>query len=192
MSHPSNVFAIYLNGTSSAGKTTIRRALQEAIKRPVLTTGIDLLIRRILPDKAFLQPNSQDDFYWLTEKDSQGTAVPRLYMGDRAKKAYMGLVAATYALLKTGNPVIIDDVAIAGKWQVDLWKEALQGYSNLFVGVHCPLEILQKREEARGDRPLRSAQGQYEIVHQGIEYDLNVDTHKESVEEIVSKILMFL
>jgi chloramphenicol 3-O phosphotransferase len=185
-------FAVYLNGTSSAGKTTIRRALQEAIEIPVLTTGIDLLIRRILPDKAFLQRSTQDDFYSVTESDSQGCAVPRLFMGERAKNAYHGLIAATVALLKTGNSVIIDDVAIAGKWQVDLWKEALSEFPSIFVGVHCSLEVLQQREKARGDRPLNSAQGQYDIVHKEIEYDLNIDTHRETLEAIVSKILSFL
>lgn len=181
-------FAIYLNGTSSAGKTTITRALQNYYETPVLATGIDLLIRQMLPQKLFLGGGSEKDFYWVQEKDSEGVAVPRLYYGERAQRAYLGLVAATVGVLYSGNSVVIDDVANPGKSQVDIWRDALKEFPSLFVGVHCPLEIIEKRERDRGDRPLLSARGQYEIVHKDVHYDLEVNSHYESTQEIIEKI----
>lgn len=181
-------FAIYLNGTSSAGKTTLTRALQNHYEIPLLATGIDLLIRQMLPQKLFLSGGNEQDFYWVQEVDSEGIEVPRLYYGERAQKAYLGLVAATVGILYSGNSVVIDDVANPGKWQVDLWRDALKEFPSLFVGVHCPLDVIEKREKDRGDRPLLSARGQYDIVHKDIEYDLEVNTHLESTEAIVAKI----
>lgn len=181
-------FAIYLNGTSSAGKTTITRALQNFYDMPLLATGIDLLIRQMLPEKLFLNDASEKDFYWVQEVDSSGIEVPRLYYGERAQKTYLGLVAATVGILYSGNSVVIDDVANPGKWQVDIWRDALKEFPAVFVGVHCPLEIIEKREKDRGDRPLLSARGQYEIVHKDIEYDLEVNTHTETTQAIVEKI----
>jgi len=184
-------FAIYLNGTSSAGKTTLCRALQEKCEEPLFTTGIDLLIRQILPHKFGLAGDSAEDFLWRQEIDSTGVSVPRVRMGPRGQKSYRMLIQASCALLDGGINVVIDDVAIMGQWQTDLWKVALQPYSSLFVGVRCPLHIIEARERERGDRPLRSARGQYEIVHAGTRYDLEIDTSQESTDESVARILSY-
>lgn len=182
-------FAIYLNGTSSAGKTTIARALQNALEEMTVVTGIDLLIREMLPQKYFLDKGGFQDFHWVQENNLQGISVPRLYMGERAQKSYKALVCASIGLLGAGYNLIIDDVAIMGKWQFDLWQLALQPYNALFVGVHCPLDEIEKREKARGDRPLNSARGQLDIVHKDIFYDLEVDTYMETTDAIVKKIM---
>ncbi|MGM0640520.1 MAG: phosphotransferase-like protein, partial [Thermotogota bacterium] len=58
-----------------------------------------------------------------------------------------------------------------------------------YVGVFCPLEELIRREEERGDRPKGLAEKQYKFVHKGIDYDVEVNTFYESIDECVSKIL---
>jgi len=56
------------------------------------------------------------------------------------------------------------------------------------VGVTSPLEVLEERELARGDRFLGGARGQYYKVHENVAYDLEVDTHTHSIEEILKEI----
>ncbi len=58
----------------------------------------------------------------------------------------------------------------------------------LYIGVTIPLEILEAREQERGDRCLGSARGQYFKVHENIEYDIEIDTHSHSPEENVERI----
>ena len=184
-------FAIYLNGTSSAGKTILVRALQKAYEEPLLSMGIDLLVREMLPNQFTSMETSEEGFYWREGLDSGGSVVPRLYMGEKGKKIYQCLIHATLGILRGGSSVVINDVAIMGKWQIDLWQKALAPYPSVFVGVHCPLDVIEMRERENGNWPLFSARGQYEIVHQEISYHLEVDTHAESMDEIVAKILSY-
>ncbi len=46
----------------------------------------------------------------------------------------------------------------------------------LWVGVRCESAVAEGREIARGDRISGMAAAQAEIVHQGVRYDLEVDT----------------
>jgi chloramphenicol 3-O phosphotransferase len=43
-----------------------------------------------------------------------------------------------------------------------------------FVAVHCPLELLIQRETERGDRPVCSAKQDYEKIHIGKRYDIEL------------------
>ena len=72
--------------------------------------------------------------------------------------------------------VIIDEVFLGGATSQDRWRSALQGLEVLWVGVHCEPEVAQRREAARGDRVTGMAQLQAKIVHQGVTYDLEVNT----------------
>ena len=53
----------------------------------------------------------------------------------------------------------------------------------LWVGVRCDSAVAAGREIARGDRVTGMAAAQAELVHQGVGYDLEVDTtHTEALE----------
>jgi len=53
----------------------------------------------------------------------------------------------------------------------------------LWVGVRCDSAVAAAREVSQGDRVTGMAASQAEVVHQGVVYDLEVDTtHTESLE----------
>jgi chloramphenicol 3-O phosphotransferase len=53
----------------------------------------------------------------------------------------------------------------------------------LWVGVRCAAEIVTAREVARGDRVTGMAASQAEMAHNGVVYDIEVDTsHTESLD----------
>ena len=53
----------------------------------------------------------------------------------------------------------------------------------LWVGVRCDSGVAADRETARGDRVAGMAVTQAELVHDGVRYDLEVDTtHAEAME----------
>jgi len=62
----------------------------------------------------------------------------------------------------------------------------------LFVGVHCQLDELARREQARGDRPAGLAEHQFDLVHSHGDYDLECDTSAASPRECAQQIKEFL
>ena len=83
--------------------------------------------------------------------------------------------AAAAALASKGNDVIIDDVI----FDTRVLKEAvntLHAFNALFVGVRCPFEIAEQREQARGNRTQGLVKAHFNLVHSHGIYDFEVDT----------------
>lgn len=90
----------------------------------------------------------------------------------------VSLVNHTIAALALLNQNIIVDVVINDKDSMQECIELLSCYPVTFVGVHCPIEELERREVARGDRQVGLARWQFPTVHADKEYDITVDTMK--------------
>ena len=56
------------------------------------------------------------------------------------------------------------------------------------VGVFAPLEVLEARERERGDRLPGLARWQFHRVHQGVTYDLEIDTSRRTSLECAQAI----
>lgn len=143
---------IFLNGASSSGKSTLARALQRSLPEPFVYLAEDLFFSA-LPQR----PYTQEEF---------------LRYGSRL---YNGFIHAVRALYDCENPVIVDTVAwvpgsLAG------FVDALWDTSVFAVGVHCPLAVLEQREQARKDRSIGLARKQWEAVHRDALYDLEIDS----------------
>ena len=79
--------------------------------------------------------------------------------------------------------VIVDEVFLGGAVSQQRWQKALSGLQVLWVGVRCESSVAAGRELARGDRVVGMAELQADVVHQGVFYDLEVDTtHIEALE----------
>lgn len=151
---------IVVNGGSSSGKSGIVRCLQAVLPDPWLAFGVDSLIEAMPGSGAGI------------EFAPDGTVeVGPEYMTQEAAWA-KGIAAMVHA----GARVIIDDVFLGGASTQKRWRGVLDGLDVLWVGVRCPAEVASGREIARGDRVRGMAQKQAEIVHQGVEYDVEVDT----------------
>ena len=70
--------------------------------------------------------------------------------------------------------------------------DLVSGYTVLYVGVFCPIDVLEQREAARGDRKVGLARYQSARVHENSEYDVEVDTHELSPNQAAQKILSAL
>lgn len=79
--------------------------------------------------------------------------------------------------------MIIDDVFLDGVVSQERTRSRLSGLEVLWVGVHCAPDIAAAREQARGDRPVGMAAGQALRVHDGVAYDLVVDTGAATPEK---------
>lgn len=179
---------IYLNGPSSSGKTTLAKALQHALEKPFLHVGIDKIIGW-MPEKLndWMGNSNPQGYSWKEDKDESGTLMQELQVGPFAKKVEEAFRKIVLTLAKMGHPLIIDDISF-GKLEVDLWKESLKDFSVLWVGIKAPLVVLESREKERGNRIIGSARSQFQKVHAGMVYDLEVDTHETSIPDSVESI----
>jgi chloramphenicol 3-O phosphotransferase len=177
---------IYLNGTSSVGKSTIAKALQEElIHEPYLVVSLDQVIT-MMPQKMNWQGKASElGFSWRETKDLQGNVSKVFVIGPYAKKIVGTLPMLVSFWASQGFYIIVDDVALSS---YDVWRNALKGYNVLWVGLTAPLAILEKREYERGDRQIGQAKATIMKVHEGFKYDLFLDTHVLSTEEVVEKI----
>lgn len=79
-------------------------------------------------------------------------------------------------MVRAGARVIVDDVLLGGADSQQQWQRVLGGLEVLWVGVRCDSAVAAERERAREDRIPGMAVAQAEAVHDGMVYDLEVDT----------------
>lgn len=162
---------IFLNGTSSSGKTTIARALQEILPEPHMHVAIDGFFS-MYPERVW-NPTRQEDAEVLQR------LVPTVVSGVQR---------AVAALAEAGNQIILDHVLEDPAWLrecVERWA----GLEVLLVGLRCPLPVLEQREAERGDRAPGLAKVQYARVHAHGLYDVEVDASVLDVDACVTEIV---
>jgi len=154
---------IILNGGSSAGKTTLGRGLQSALSDTWLLLGIDLFIW-MLPTRMI--------------NDAKGLTVHEgvIVRGDLFMSIYAGFQSAVATVARSGVNVLLDDLTLDGIADQQRWGDAFQGLDVLWVGVRCAPGIAAKRESRRQSRLPGIARHQAESVHDGVRYDVEVDT----------------
>lgn len=81
---------------------------------------------------------------------------------------------AIAAMAAQGNNLIVDDVMLDNEHEE--YVELLSGFATFFVGVFAPLDVLEACELERGDRMIGLARWQYDRVHRGKNYDLEIDS----------------
>ncbi|MBO0811389.1 MAG: AAA family ATPase [Microlunatus sp.] len=158
------VRVLVLNGGSSSGKSTLAKSLQELLDGYWLRLGVDTLI-----DAAPERLLSTADGLILAE---DGSVLPGPAFQELARQWDAGVVA----MARAGAHVIIEDNFIGGPASQQRWRQNLGDLPTGWVGVRCPPEVAADRERARGDRVTGMAAKQADAVHEGIAYDLEVDT----------------
>jgi chloramphenicol 3-O phosphotransferase len=98
------------------------------------------------------------------------------------------MAPAVRTLIDRGNAVIFDHV-LHDRAMYDSYRNASAGLDFFTVAVTCPLDVLEQRERARGDRVLGRARGLADIVHTFCGYDVMVHTGLMQTEACVGKVL---
>jgi chloramphenicol 3-O phosphotransferase len=167
---------IILNGGSSSGKTSIATRLQDMFPEPWLQLGIDTLIG-MLPAR-FVSDGAGIDF----QKGGQ------IVLSDQFTQLELCWMQGVAAVARAGAKIVVTDSFISGTIAQKRWRDALHGINVLWVGVHCRADVATQRELLRGDRQRGMAAQQAELVHQGIDYDVTVDSTKETAFDCAQRI----
>jgi chloramphenicol 3-O phosphotransferase len=170
------VDVIVLNGASSSGKTSLARAIQRLLPAHSLTFGIDSLITA-MP----LQLDGAAEGL-LIHPDGRVEVGPAFLALEGAWRR--GLAA----MARSGIRLVLDEVLLGGGEEQRQWNETLAGLTVLWVGVRCDPDVLVAREAARGDRVVGMAALPVGYVHQGVVYDLEVDTSRASPQACAATI----
>lgn len=168
---------IVLNGPSSAGKTTLAATLQ----------------RRFAAEDECWFVYAMDDYFakvpfdWVKARKHVGRhadqgvtleivdGVFRMRMGPIGRQVLAAWRGAVASAVRAGLQVIADDVILTDEeWQG--WQEELAGLDAHWVRVQIALDVLEAREQARGDRMTGQARSQYEDAYRFPAYDAEVDT----------------
>lgn len=185
---------IILNGGSSSGKSGIVRCLQAELPDQWLAFGADSLI-----DAMPARMQTSDGGIEISADGQVG-------IGADFRALEQAWAQGVVAMARAGARIIIDDIFLGGAASQQRWQNILDGHDSndgqggqggndgqdgvdgvgaldvLWVGVRCDSTVAAGREVARGDRVRGMAAAQAHLVHEGVHYDLEVDTtHTESL-----------
>jgi chloramphenicol 3-O phosphotransferase len=159
---------IFLHGASSSGKSTLARALQAKLPVPFWHYSIDhLRDSGVLPSARI----KDGDFQWR----------------DMRAAFFDGFHRSVAAFADAGNNIILEHILDTPGWREQLAR-LLAPHDVLFVGLHVSVDELNRREQARGDRPAGSAEADYHSIHRGLTYDFELDTRND-VEANIRQVL---
>ena len=179
---------VVLNGTSSAGKTSLALALQAAWPGPLQVSGLDTFLG-CQGKEMFAVPGApaSDGFAWQSCVVG-GVPAWRVVPGKRGDALVRAAHAFWAACADEGLDQVVDHVLLTPEWADDL-AARLAGHDVLWVGVRCPLDEVDRRERERGDRLVGQGRGIGATVHDHRTYDLEVDTSLLSAHEAADAVL---
>ncbi|MEV0371869.1 AAA family ATPase [Streptomyces sp. NPDC050636] len=159
---------IFLNGTSSSGKSSIAKELLQVLDEPYFHMPVDTFHgmrsrREVTPDEL------------------------RLVL----RRTWMGFHRAVAGMAAAGNNVVVDHV-LSEQWRLLDCLGLFAARDVVLVGVHCSLLELERRERERGDRPTGLAARQLAQVHAHGLYDIECDTTTASAVDCAQHIRDFL
>lgn len=162
---------IFLNGVTSSGKTSIVEALQDR----------------------------EDCYFYVVANDLFQEMVGERFLRQDYWKHLSRVIILMYHTAKLysdmGHDVLIDGILVERPKIAPHYrqmKEILQDNPLSIVEVACPLDICRARNIARGDRYENQSAEQAEIMAQGIDYALRVETDRMSPEQCAEAIVRAL
>jgi len=183
---------IFLNGSSSAGKTTIAVMLQQLLDEPYQHMALDQF-RDGMPGRyrGLNSPEGSPGARGLNVVPTQqeGQLVTRIAFGDHGEQVLRGMRRAVAAFAREGNHVIIDDLLFKPAYLED-YALALDGLDAWLIGVRCSLDVVNQRENQRSGRFPGTATSHFDEVHaHGAAYDLEVNTSHTTPRDCAERIL---
>ena len=157
---------ILLNGPSSAGKSSIAKALKDRLQGSGEWRIIALDNYMTLPTD---EPIWEDDVF---------DVMP-------------GMCTEIARALADNQPVIVDHVMTSQRIY-NAVMDAIGSAPCLKVLVTCDREVLLQRDKSRGDRFAGSAEASMTYLYPKSGYSITVDSSKASPEQIAEKILVSL
>lgn len=162
---------LFLNGVTSAGKTSIVEALQER----------------------------DDVFFYVVANDLFQQMVGEKYLRQNYWRYLSEVILFMYHTAKLysdmGKNVLIDGILVEREEIAPHYRQLLDILKENpldIVEVYCPLELCRQRNLIRGDRYEQQSEEQAALMAKDIRYQLRVDTAVYSSAECAEQIIRAL
>ena len=152
--------AIVLHGPTSAGKSTIAKALQATARVPAFHVSLD----------AFVTMSNRRDMRSDEER-------------EQAYHIHCENLRSTLERLVHTQFDIILDLVLRDETEMEATLRVLAARPTYVIGISAPLDVLEERERGRDDRGTGMAREQVAHPAYGRRYDLAIDTSTCSPEE---------
>jgi chloramphenicol 3-O phosphotransferase len=155
------------NGPPSSGKTSIVNSLQYQISAPWFHLSLD----------DFLSGYSERSL----DED----------VGELFDRVLSGYLSSLRDMARAGNDVLAE--AVITPHLRRLYESSFDTTPILLIGVKCRLEVAIRREANRTDRrrgPIELPPSEFAEVHEGLSYDLVIDTSDNDPTDLVIKMLL--
>ncbi|MBV8462851.1 MAG: AAA family ATPase [Acidimicrobiales bacterium] len=173
---------IVLNGGSSSGKSTLAPHIQRGLPGIWLVLGVDDLIRALS--------------YGPTDTSAGGSLGFRhdgsITVSDKFRQAEAAWWNGMAAIAAAGVGVILDEVLLEGGKSQRRLSAVIKDLDAVWVGVRCEPDVVEARERRRGDRVHGQARNQALRVHEGVRYDVVVDTTTRGPDECAVDIIQYV
>jgi chloramphenicol 3-O phosphotransferase len=161
--------AIVLHGPTSAGKSSLARALQDSSDIPVFHISLD----------AFVEMSRRRDM--RSEQEL-----------NQALRLHHLNLQSTLRRVAESHFEIVLDLVLRDTIALDECIAALSPRQTFVIGVSCPLNVLEQRERARPDRGDGMARSQFGHPTYSRPYSMRLDTSTCSPEEGARQIRSFI
>ncbi|WP_176046458.1 AAA family ATPase [Burkholderia sp. BCC1644] len=155
-----NPIAIVLHGPTSAGKSSLARALQDSSDVPMFHISLD----------AFVEMSRRRDM----RSDDE--------LNDAIRLHHLNLQSTLRCVAGSHFDIVVD-LVLRDTPALDACIAALSPRHTVVVGVSCPLAILEQRERARPDRREGMARSQFGHPAYSRSYSMRIDTSTCSPDE---------
>jgi chloramphenicol 3-O phosphotransferase len=166
---------VVLNGTASAGKTTLVEEIRRSAEGVWVVFAQDHFAQNLAPRWVHVDGGHAGRASGLHFVRDPGGSM-HVEVGEVGRRLLRGFRFAAAACARAGNDVLVDESMFDETGRTD-WNEALNGLHTLWVQVACDLDECVRREGARSDRTQLGgvARGHFDLVHRDVRYDLTVD-----------------
>ena len=181
---------IFLNGTSSAGKSSTAKKIQELCTEPVLHMGIDSFFFSLDPRYVGVGREAHLGYQFVEQANPSGptTIVKKGKLGRELSQA---LHRALRAIADRDIHLVIDDLLFEEEDFQD-YLEVFADKEVYFIAIKPSLEVVEAREKERGDRMQGLARGLYADVYENKIFDLEIDVSMISPETAARRVLDFI
>lgn len=181
---------IIITGTSSSGKSSVAQFLQPHLGEGWLQFSVDGYLS-MLGDKFLgLHPSNPDvctpNNICYAKKHVDGTY--EIMPGKLCSQLYSTIPDVLEIIARQGFNIIVDSL-VDTKEVLEIYRKKCAPFGVFFVYLDVDDNILEQREQARGDRLNGSARHWLKTINCRDSADLIIDTSTLSIEE-VSRILL--
>jgi chloramphenicol 3-O phosphotransferase len=152
--------AIVLHGTTSAGKSSLAKALQDNSEMPVFHISMD----------AFVEMSRRCDMRSESE------------LNQALKLHYQNLQSTLRRVAKSHFDIVLD-LVLRDEAEFAACLDALAPRPTFVIGVRSPLDVLEERERTRDDRTNGMATSQFGHSAYERAYSMRLDTSSVTPEE---------